>query len=408
MCASPFGTASIFVFLLAFSGVASTTLSSQDRAAETTSADAKGEIPDFESLIKTLRDPKIRDKEREVAFLAEYLDRSDEFVEPLSALLIVKNEVNERTARAVFRLLGKNAVAPIEKMFEPEKQDTEEGNARWRMACSAINATGEPARDAFESRLIEVLEKSSDPNARIPAVYALAGFDGGSPGAIEKALPDLEHPDFNVTLQVIRLIDKTGPGATVALDRVKKMFVEGNLNQRTWSAIALASIGPAARYNPYPEIRPLLDEFFLVKKERGLQAIGKLGSAAVEAEPRVREMMADDGSNTEAIAAFVLWQITGKSEEAIARLQETAATTELKLVSYQYLGDMGPAAEAAIPFLIEESRSGDYSIVVACVESLARIDRDNPEVDKRLAELESHPDPVVRLAVREANNRTAR
>lgn len=380
----------------------------QDNTNQPVSRVAKLEIPEFETILASLENPRVRDKERDVAFLADYLERADEFVEPLASLLIVKDEPTERAARAIFRLLGEDAVAPIEKIFAPDKQKTADDNALWRMACSAIHATGEPARAAFEDRLISVLDNSADPNTRVPAIYALAGFDGGSPKAIEKTLPDLDNPDFNVTLQVLRLIVKTGPGATIALDRVKKMFAEGNLNQRTWSAIALASIGPPANYNPYADIRPLLDEFFLIKRDRGLQAIGKLGTAAAEAEPRVREMMADEGSNTEAIAAFVLWQITGKSEDTIARLKETAGTAELKMFSYQYLGDMGPAAEAAIPFLIAESRSPDYSIVAACADSLARINRDNPEVQKRLAELENHPDPVVRLTVREANNRESR
>jgi hypothetical protein len=359
-------------------------------------------VPGFDELIEDITSGDFLDKEIAAAWLVEYPDRVCDFVEPLSRLFIQNDDSLQRIAKQVFRHFGHDAVSALEPMFHPEANQTAADNAKWRQVCGAIDAIGEPARSTFESRLLDVLDTSTDVNVRVPAIYALTGMDNGCPEAIARILVDLQHENFNVSLTVCRLIIETGPAAAAAVPDLKKLFADGNLSQRTYAIWALAAIGPSEEYDPLNDIRPLLGKYTLVERERALKSIGLLGSHAAEFEPKVREIMGTPHSNLEAMAAFVLWQITGDATDVVPRLVELAQTNEFEFSALEYLEQMGPDAVTATGFLLERTKSDDFSLRAKAVDALSSINPQSPDVTQRLNELATDAHPVVRLSVKMA------
>lgn len=366
--------------------------------------DAQMEIPDFENLLATLSKGSLEKREQAAAMLIEYPDRIEEFANPLSELFVEPDASLNRVAESVFKYIGENAIPSIEAMYHPERNETAADNKEWRKVCGAISAVGEPARETFEPKLLKLLDESADPNLRTPAILALTGFDGGSPRAISKIGIDFENENFNVTLVALRLVIKTGPAAHEALEPVRKLFTDGNLSQRTIASTALGALGIVGDYDPLPELKPLLDQFYLAVRERSLLGVGLLGPHAASLEPRVREMMMDTDSNLEAVGAYVLWQITGNTSETVPRLIELSKQLDFELAAIKFLGEMGCDAESAVDYLCERSRNIDYSVRNESIAALSRISPEADSVKIRVRELSNDPHPVVRLTARLAES----
>lgn len=362
--------------------------------------------PAFPELMKKIKTGSVPEQEIATALLVEYPDRVDEFAEPVGRFFIQPDESLQRVARRLFDYTGKSTLPAVEKMFPAHQNRSREENARWRTACSLIHVLGEVAREPFEPRLLELLDSSTDPNLRIPVIYALNGFRHGSPQAIEKVLPELRDEDFNISLTVCRLAIQTGPGAEAAVDDLRDLLANGNLSQRTFAAWALGSIGPVEGYDPLPELTAMLDRYTLAERERALAGIGLLGEHAAGLAPRVRELMNGHKTNLEPRAAFVLWQITGEADDSLARLQELGGQPDSEIPALDFLQQMGPAAAPAVQWLVERSQASDYSIRVGAVEALGAVG-DDPRAAARIAEMQSDPHPVVRLSAKLAQKQAS-
>ncbi len=362
-------------------------------------------VPAFEELLDQVQNGSLVEKERAAALLMEYPDRVGEFAEPLSRAFVQADLSFQRVANRVFAFLGNDAVPVLESMYRPEENQTAEQNEIWRQACGTIRAIGDPARAVYEPKLLEVLDNSDDPAVRVPALYALTGFTCGCPEAIEKALVDLKHEDFNVSLFACRLIIKTGPAAAAAVADLRNMLANGNLSQRTYAAWALGAIGPTDEYDPLPDLEPMLLRFTLAERERALTGVGLLGEHAARLEPKVREMMMTPETNLEARAGFVLWQISGNTTDTVPRLVELAQTLDFELSALDFLAQMGPEAREATDFLLERSKSSDYSIRIASVDALVSINPESERVVQRIEELTEDPSPMVRLAAEMARKK---
>lgn len=362
--------------------------------------DAQIEIPEFEKLLENLNNGSREEREQAAAMLVEYPKRIEDFANPLAELFVEPDASLNRVAESVFKYIGKDAIPSVEAMYHPERHATAADNKEWRKVCGAIAAIGEAGRETFEPKLLTLLDESTDPNLRTPAILALTGFDGGSPKAISKIQVDFENENFNVTLVALRLVIKTGPAAHEALEPVRKLFTDGNLSQRTIASIALGALGKIGDYDPLPDLQPLLDQYYLAVRERSLTGVGLLGPKAASLEPRVREMMMDTDSNLEALGAFVLWQITGNTIETVPRLIELSKQLDFEIAAIKFLGEMGGDAEDAIEYLCDRSRNIDYSVRNESIAALAKINPDAPSVKTRIDELRNDPHPVVRLTAR--------
>ncbi len=362
------------------------------------------EVPPLAELLKTLERGSTWEREAAAAWLVEYPEQVDEFAAPLARFFLEFDEALNRVADKVFAYYGERAVAAIEPLFHPEAQEALADNESWRMACAMIRAIGDPARGDYESRLVDILRESRDWRVRVPAIYALTGFSGGSPDAIESIVIDLQHENFNVNNFAAKLVIASGPAARTAVPELRRLLTEGGISQRSHAAWALGAIGPVEDFDPLPALAPMLDAVTIVERERALLGIGLMGRHAQSLEPKIRDLMASR-SNLDAAAAYVVWQMTGDTETTVPRLAELARTPELEFAAVEYLQKMGSAAKDATACLLERSRSGDFSLRASAVETLAAVQTGNVDVANRLDELESDPHPLVRLAVRRARQR---
>jgi hypothetical protein len=99
----------------------------------------------------------------------------------------------------------------------------------------------------------------------------------------------------------------------------------------------------------------------LADRAQALSALASIGPGARAALPLVEEYLASDSMKLRACAARALWGITGETErvvpvyvEGMRQRGDTAYWTP------RWLGDLGPAAAAAVPIL-REALSGEVS-----------------------------------------------
>ena len=397
------GTAGVAFLMMAFTLCPARGLAQEDQPPEQSAT-----IPDYETLIDTLRNGTKFERGPAAAWLCEYPERLDEFTEDVADLLITPDALLNRIAADLFQYYGKEAIPPALAMFEPAAVTTRAGDEKWRRVCGIIHALGEIGREPFEAKLIAVLQEYEDINVRVPAIYALTGLRGGSPEAIPLIIGDLNHENFNVGLPGLRLIANTGAAATPALETVRALFAEGDLSRRTYASMALGGIGPVDGYDPLDDLEAKLEKFYLVVRERSLVGIGLLGEHARRVEPKVVAMMNEDGSNLEALAAYVLWQITGDADQAVARLIELSERPEFEVAALEFLGKIGPAANESTSLLLLRMKTGDESVKAYAIEALSQICPDDDAFREKLDEYAEGDSAYLRLKAKLALRERAR
>ena len=356
---------------------------------------------DLASLVRTI-DSKTTNSnaKRQAAIqLANHLDDYEQFVVPLSHLMLENDRELMRVANRIFMKLGVKSLAALE-----DQLDIDTNVNHFSQYCSVINAIGDPCVTA-KQRLVDVLStETSDPEKlnpkRIAATYGLTGFSDGSAAAIPHIMADLKHNDMNVTLFACRLIIKTGSQAEAAVPSLNELVENGVLSQRSFAVWALASIGETAEFDPLPVVQKSLSAFNVVERERALIASGLLGERSKMMEPKVREWMNAFDSNLEGQAAVTLWQITGESDEALEHLVKLSRdSVEFELNGLLLIEQLGKEAAPALDFLWERTKHANLSIRLAAFDAIAAIGPAAAPVADKIRELQNQStvDPLTRM-----------
>lgn len=214
-----------------------------------------------------------------------------------------------------------------------------------------------------------------------------------------QALPNLitgmEHPDSGVRLAAIRAIKSLGAKADVAVPALVKALSDTNAEIRSGAVHALGKLGPRNTTAVAGLIEALKDSDIGLRpgdvvfvREMAAMVLGQMGPEARTAVSGLTAMLEDPHAYARAQAAFALWQIdhsTNTIPMLIAEL-ETAANgntstpighldeSVCRIVLFT-LGAMGPAAEAAVPAILNVISSGFLGSEVqnAAKESLKSI-----------------------------------
>jgi HEAT repeat protein len=123
-------------------------------------------------------------------------------------------------------------------------------------------------------------------------------------------------------------------------------------------AVVLAgpSEGPVLSGRPLADwVRDLTDHDPLVREE-AVEVLAQAGQAAKDAAPRLEKMAHDEPLPLRLRAAVALWRITGKNGPAVEALGETLRRSRSLAARRAALNDLrqlGPAAAAAVPVLLE-------------------------------------------------------
>ncbi len=348
--------------------------------------------PTLDELIAKLESDNPNDKMHAAAELVDQADEIDKFIAPLAELFGERDELIQRAATRVFERLGETAVPSIRPFLEATD------NEKFRRGCSMVNAIGDPACE-YRELLVNTLANNDDPQFRVAAIYALTGFSNGAPEAIEYLTPDFNNQEnFNFSVFACRLVIKTGPAAKAAIPELEKLLKNGNVSQRSYAAWAMGAIGQTDEFDTLKMLNEMLNRFTVFERERALYGIGLMGEEAISLADRVEEIMTKPGTNLEARAAFVLWQITGENQPSVDRLIELSKQPFFDLSAIQILGEMGPAAAPAADYLATRTTAEDEAIREAAADALGAMGAKALDQKQALFKLLEDEDPLVRLA----------
>jgi HEAT repeat protein len=126
---------------------------------------------------------------------------------------------------------------------------------------------------------------------------------------------------------------------------------------RTMSTIMIGHMAPASS-NAIPSLIKALDKpgTNLLLLIETANALGKFGSAASNASPKLKVLLTNPSFGIRTEAAVVLWQIDADTTTVLPVLMEMLPRLEgvMRWRIIEALGQMGPAASNAFPLLVDE------------------------------------------------------
>ena len=320
----------------------------------------------------------------------------------VSALVKLINDREPPMRTAVVGIMsrpGRNAAEAVPVLIKAVRD--KETKIRLE-ALRALGAFGPAAKDAIPA-LTELLKQDQGPN-RVIVAETLAKVDPRNPAAIsaleETAQGHNLPPRQGMLLRqdAIRALGRLGPDAQAALPVLEKILASGDPSLRLETAIALARVGgdlqavlPVLlavirdRTNSYRArtlealsqvhtadlavIATLVQLLSEVQPARvtAAEILGRMGTAAQSAVPALTVLLKASDPETRLQAALALWRIDGRTAETVPVL--VAALTSLGTPrpegtpgppppppcrqAAEALAEMGPAARAAEPALLE-------------------------------------------------------
>ena len=268
------------------------------------------------------------------------------------------------------------------------------GRATDRLQASLASESPALRRAAVEglSGLTDVLDKPErlelaatfvalladpDPEVVMATGGAIIRLEGDATAALQGAL---SKPALRPI--AMELLAEIGPAARPALAEIVAGLSDADDNYRTESAMAIAAVGPGAEEAIGPLQRVLED----AAAEPSLRyaaayALGRIGPAALPAEPLIRRLVESDDELMATVAVWAALKIKPEDrtlfDAAIPRLRHALQRDRdiVRLEAAVALGEIGPAAKTALPML-ELLAEDDPSRLVrdAAVEAVRKID----------------------------------
>jgi HEAT repeat protein len=147
------------------------------------------------------------------------------------------------------------------------------------------------------------------------------------------------------------------------------------------AADALSTIGPESKA-AVPGLIPVLKSHYEQNRHQAAWALGRIGPDAKSALPALRQAMKDTSPYVKFSAALAIRRVENQpKKEIIAFLIESLAGSRAYW-AIQALGEMGPEAKEAVPYLLAVNKSHRHGVYWHMGEVLRRID---PELRERRA-----------------------
>lgn len=159
----------------------------------------------------------------------------------------------------------------------------------------------------------------------------------------------LNGSNSNARVEAILALGDLGDEAKSALPTMLALLKDNAPDVRFFGAMALGKVGAAA----VPGVTGLLHDTNSLVRAAAAQALGRIGPKASQSLPELKPLIQDKNAAVRAEAVQALGRI-GK-ETAVPMLIELLSTniTDVREAAFDALGEMGPAAKAALPALTE-------------------------------------------------------
>lgn len=370
---------------------------------------AKEAVPD---LISALNDQDAGARQSAAEALGRIGPKAKVAVSPLAGMLEAEDpRVRESAALALggFRGSGKAAAPALRKAL---------GDQYAGVRSAAAVALGEIGVQESIPDLIEKL-KDEKPTVRQSAAEALGrigkpavpgllkAMRSGNPGFLEAvvdALGKVGQPAAAELIQALKDRDQNpqvrqyaalglarlGTGSSEVIQALVESLKDSELGVRRSAAEALGEIGPPAADAIHPLINTLKDQSENADvRAYAAQALARIGPDRIEAAATLTETLEDNDPKIQeaAVKALAETSFATKQDENAAQAltnlsaQLKAGETERRRSAATELGKMGPAAQAALPALIEAvGKRGEDSevrrLAAAAVGSMGPYARD--------------------------------
>jgi HEAT repeat protein len=213
--------------------------------------------------------------------------------------------------------------------------------------------------------LVDALEKPQP--TRNYALFALGNFGPGAKAALPELTKALQDPSPHARVAAARAVWKVSQQSKEALP------------------VLLAALKDTSRPPPPKGGIGRLDENMLLRREAA-QVLADMGPVAREAVPALLTATGDRCPEVRVEAARALWKVDGQVDPAVKALIEVLEMKDpsvgpfplsgAQVQAAEYLGEMGPTAQAALPVLqrVQADRSQSADIRNAAARAAEKID----------------------------------
>ncbi len=268
----------------------------------------------------------------------------------LAALVAEQGPEAWSAPRADLRRLHQRSVSALAWTGDPRALPSLlaalDGDVDWQLAVPAA-AHLRQASDRLLPRLAGRLPGASDPRGIVAALGEL-GDPGAVPVITGVLAAAIARGDDRTAVPAMIELRRFGPAAAPALVLIRSMLTHDDPWTRSVAVSALAAAG-ADRDEIMPLAVALLDTGGLVS---AAGALGRIGPAAAETLPRLRELLGGYSDWERVHVARAVWDIGGEPEATIVLdtlLSVWESTPSMGDEVAECLKRMGPAARPALP-----------------------------------------------------------
>jgi Protein of unknown function (DUF2961)/HEAT repeats/HEAT repeat len=211
----------------------------------------------------------------------------------------------------------------LEKMPDPGAPPLPEE----KTAPPAPPSAGPVYRGRPLAHYVAQLKSAASASARIETLYALGAFGPDAPGAIGPLTSALSDTDPEVRGAAASSLAKTGVPPAATLQALTAALGDASESVRIQAALALKSGGPSAA-PAVPQLTAALQDQSLSVRLASAQALGAIGAKAEPAVPALSAILADKGEGRFMFRTvmIVLGQMGPAAKAALPVLQQIAAT----------------------------------------------------------------------------------
>ena len=226
----------------------------------------------------------------------------------------------------------------------------------FRSGCHMLSLIGKPSSRFLE----EVSEKILNDKYRgkrnsfsISAMQAMRGMGPAASPKIDKVIACLDSTNVNMVKYACEAIGAMGPAGKPATKKLVWVIKNGTTSGRGLAADALSRIGPQEGLDIVKVLSTRLEAYNTVERERFLYAIARIGPAAKDALPTIKKLMETRKYNTQVVAAYTYWKISGDSERPLEVLIERSRKLNTGRQAIEVIGKFGPEGAPAVEALLK-------------------------------------------------------
>jgi HEAT repeat protein len=275
-------------------------------------------------------------------------------------------------AMAILAEIGKPAVPTLVRLLNREK------SAYW--CCIVLGEMGADAADAAPA-LVEVLQGNPRPEVRREAALALGLIGPAAADSVPALTQALGENDTAIAAGAAYALGRIGPKAKTADLSLAKCAASPDPLLRTISVWAMAKIAPQNEARKQVAVGRLVAALKAKQpqlRHAALRGLADLQPAPDAVLPALKQIV-HDPDKTMAIAAVHVLASLG--DPAVPALIDALKHEELRPVTANILGHMGPGAKAAVPALVDIVKTDDAAAARSeALLALAAIGADAAEV----------------------------